>query len=323
MQSTTVGESSRQGIVLLMVLAAVVLAGVGLTMLARASVRRSLQAQAAADRLQTRWGSQTASRVMLDSAAVVFERLDEQRRIGAVVPTGPIRAQFQLGSHTFDVVLADEDAKVNLNSVYHEGGPDAVARAMRTLVGPLVQPLLVIDPQAESMARRRQRTARRTSDGENGQDGDFDPIDDAIEPPAAFATWADVIDIDRLRMSTGDARVLAELSSRLTLRGSGRLNARRASDAAIRTTLESVLTEGLAGRVVDRIRGSPTAEISLVLRLVVKDARDRRRLERLIGQQSGSFSVWIESTSPRSRSQSYAVRRLTAEGEIESFGLSL
>ena len=322
MQSKRVDSDRRQGIVLLMVLAAVVLAGVGLTMLARASVRRSLQARAAADRLQTRWGSQTASRVLLDSAAEVFVRLDEQRRLGAPVPTGPIRAQFQLGTHTFDVVLADEDAKVNLNAVYHEGGPDAVAQAVQALVGPLVQPLLSVDPQTESMARRRARTAGQESGGES-DDGDFDPVEDAIEPPAAFATWADVVDVDRLRLATGDARVLAELSSQLTLRGSGRLNARRATDEAIRTTLQTVLTDGLAGRVVDRIRESPTAQIELVLRLVVKDARDRRRLERLIGQQSGSYSVWVESSSPRGRSQSYAVRRLTADGEIESFGLSL
>ena len=315
----------RRGIVLLLVLFAIVLAGVGLTMIARASVRQAIAARDARDRLQTKWGERTAGRLMLDAAPAFFQQQDALRRAQPSLPRGPARTQFVLGGQTFDIVIADEDAKANLNTIYHTGGAADVQRAVRQLVGPTVQPLLAISPQVASQAdRRRQSAASTISPGDEDASNDgYDEPDDLIEPPAAFATWADLVDVARLRRDAGDARVLAQLSADLSLRGSGRLNARRARPEAIVAVAQTVVTEGLARRIVDRIESQPTAEIRLVLRTLVKNDRDRRRLERLLGQQSNSFSVWIETSTLRSRSQRYAVRRRTPDGEMRTYGLSL
>ncbi|MCA9140009.1 MAG: hypothetical protein KDB00_24720, partial [Planctomycetales bacterium] len=115
--------SRRGGYVLLMVLAVLVLMVTVLATLSKLSLRRALAAADAQVRLQQRLGAESIEKALLPQAGKIFETLEEQTEqiresTGNVVPTPKqIRHAFTMGGVTFDIVLADEDAKLNLNQV--------------------------------------------------------------------------------------------------------------------------------------------------------------------------------------------------------------
>ena len=104
-----------------MVLAVSVLVVTVLSMLAQISLRRGLQAADAQRDLQRRWGRVTLQAALLKEAA---GDLPGARGLAAestpgVPPSPTIRAAITLGGVTFDLLLGDEDAKLNLNTIYH------------------------------------------------------------------------------------------------------------------------------------------------------------------------------------------------------------
>ena len=159
---------------------------------------------------------------------------------------------------------------------------------------------------------------------ETGSDADNeDTADASLTPPPALVSWGDVFDIARLRRSAGDDRQLATVTSRVTLLGTGRLNVRRADEATTLAVVSAAVTEGLAQRVTAGIRSDDSAEVKIALRKLVKNDGDREILERLLGQTSQSYSLWIKSTGPRSRRQSLVVRRVDNAGNERTDRLAL
>ena len=116
-------ETSPRGYVLLVVMAVSVLVITVLGTLAKVSLRRGLEAADAERSLQKRWGALTLERAMLANAAKVFEVQEELAKLTpGVPPPATIRAALTLRGVTFDLLLGDEDAKLNLNSFYHHIG---------------------------------------------------------------------------------------------------------------------------------------------------------------------------------------------------------
>ena len=127
------------GYVLLAVIAVSVLVISALATLARLSLRRGLEASDAERSLQQRWGTMTIERTMLQQAPMVFEQQEEllaEQAPGSPTPT-TVRAMLRLGDVNFDVLLGDEDAKLNLNAIYHQGGPERIAAAVNRHGGPI------------------------------------------------------------------------------------------------------------------------------------------------------------------------------------------
>ena len=308
----------RRGAVLLVVLAVLVVAGVALTTLARRSLRATQDAAAALDDLQHRWGERSIVQTLLPEADRLFKRRDELRKLGAMPGQSPSRfaVSVTLGRHRFDVVVADEDAKANLNTVYDFAGGAAVEDVLEIALGPVARPVVALQPQRPSAGLIADPAANADDDIEEDIQGD-DERTAPPEPelPPALASWGDVLNIVRLRQQTGDDRQLATATARLTLFGSGRLNARRADADTIKAVAGAAVTEGLASRVADAILEDDSAEVAIILRKIVKNDDDRALLTRLINQGSQSYSLWIESTGPGYRQQSFRVRRVDADGD--------
>ena len=95
-----------------------------LGLLAKVSLRRGVQSVDAELALQQRWGAVSLQRVLLDGAPKLFDDRDKKLiELGITGPPPPpiIRSAISIGDVTFDVMIADEDAKLNLNSLYHHG----------------------------------------------------------------------------------------------------------------------------------------------------------------------------------------------------------
>src|SRR6185295_2157818 len=103
----------RKGYILLTTLALLVLSSTLLVTLARSSIARTLQARQSIEDLQRRWGQISTQRALLPHAESILanqERL-HQRAFATY------RASVQLGAQVFDLVLADEQARTNVNAL--------------------------------------------------------------------------------------------------------------------------------------------------------------------------------------------------------------
>ncbi len=316
MVSDAVGQP-RRGYVLLLVLAVLVLLVTALAQLSTISIRRALAAADAQVRLQQRVGAESIERALLPRAAALFDTrqqaAEQQLQFGET--TGPldssryrIRDAVTFGGITFDVVLADEDAKLNLNRVYHAAGKSRVDQAVRDLVGPIAaraaRTLPAVRPIPESPL--------------GGRDESEDAADQAAaaeEIPRAFRSWGEVFDLRRLAAVSGSDAALPNVTEQITCWGGGALNVPRASDEAIRAAAACILSDGAARRLVSRYRDNPAVPLEVLLVGEATSESERIALRRLLGQSSTHFSLWLDASTPARRSlRRFSVMRLTDDG---------
>ncbi len=306
-----------EGYVLLAVIAVSVLVISALASLARLSLRRGLEASNAERSLQQRWGARTIERVMLQQAPSVFEQQEElfaEQAPGSPTPT-TLRAMLRLGDVSFDIMLGDEDAKLNLNAVYHHAGPQRVAAAVARQSGPLVASAVRLLPAVPPMSAWP-RTATRSLDN---QEEEEEEEETQVEIPDAFRSWGEVFDVRALDAGLARDADLPNLTTGLTLWGSGQLNFRRASDETILAVASLVVQDGAARRIVERYRQNPTATLAVLLQTEVSREPDRRRLAELMSESSSNFSIWIDAASiAGSGLRSFAVMRRDDEGVIRT-----
>src|SRR5690349_6208254 len=104
-----------------MTLVLIAITGLLLAGLARRSMQLALDAAEAQQELQRRWGGITCQRYAFKHADRLLSEpavaIDDQN---ALPPTRLKYASFQLelGGVRFDLLLADENAKANLNTIY-------------------------------------------------------------------------------------------------------------------------------------------------------------------------------------------------------------
>lgn len=284
-------HAPHSGYVLLVVLAVSVLVLTVLGTLANLSLQRGLQAADAQRGLQMRWGALTLQEAMLrqaDNAFTIREERIAATQPGAAPPPATIRTVITLGGVRFDLLLGDEDAKLNLNALYHHAGQQkagqalsrsnpALGRAIRS--APAVKPLLL------------SRESRLISPA--SEDSEDQPI-----ILAAFRSWGEVFDLGQLDRLGGGPAALANVTTTTTCWGSGQLNFRRASDDAILAVLGSVVQDGGAQRILKKYRRNPTvADLNTLLETEVSNRSDRRELARLLSETSANFSLWIHASA--------------------------
>lgn len=257
--------SDRKGYALLLVLATLTIASVGLVTIANQTLRNNTQSLALQADLQTKWGGISCAAVALEMAGPVFEALEANNPPGQPIPT-QLRERLMLGNQVFDLMLGDEDAKVNLHSVATIAGMDTAQNTVKDL----------IDARYWNCTRQTPQNAANSSKLEN---------------------WGEWFDLASLRRMAGDDRTLAELTNNLTLWGQGRLNIHRASDQAIRAQCAAIVPVGLSNRILETMRESKTSsEVDILLQRTVQNSQDRERLAQVLGDGSTSFSLWIEVT---------------------------
>lgn len=296
----------RSGYVLLAVLAVIVLMVTVLATLSKTSLRRALAAADAQLRLQQRLGADSIERTVLPKAATVFDRLEEQAKqtriqTGQFVPIPrQIRDAITLGGVTFDIILADEDAKLNLNRVYHLTGQIRTRSSVAGLIGPVASRALRLAPASRPMG------------------GDLDTLDtseEVVAIPRAFRSWGEVFALSDLAIVSGNQAALPLVTGEITCWGGGGLNLQRASDESIRVAAACVLSEAGADRLVSRYRENVTSSVEILVQQETNSETQRIRLRRMLGESSTHFSLWVDASAAARRSlRTFSVMRLTEEG---------
>ncbi|TWT52714.1 hypothetical protein Pla22_03400 [Rubripirellula amarantea] len=300
----------RHGYVLLVVIAVCIVVVTVLSSLAKISLRASLDAADAERSLQKRWGQVSLERAMLPSAALLFQQLEEshlEQKTGP--PPKTVRSAITLGNITFDVLLGDEDAKLNLNALYHHTGLEKTQRSVETLTGPngrqVIRLLPSVSPQ--QISRESVRLSLRDDDAD----------DETAGPPNAFRSWGEVFDLSNLQRLTGSPIALPNVTTEMTCWGNGQLNLRRASDESILAVVSSVVQDAGAKRLLKRFRQSPTISMDILLLSEVSNPNNRDKLTRLLSETSTNFSIWISASSTTDRDRmTFSVTQRDDDGTL-------
>ena len=306
-------QKNRSGYVLLVVMAASILVVTVLGTLAKISLRRAVEAHDAAISLQQRWGSLTLQRVLLEKAPTIFET--RQKILEGLSPDAPppapyIRDAITIGDVTFDILLGDEDAKLNLNAVYHQVGRQKTEKAIVQATGSHLRLNLNLAPAVAPQSISRERTKLSLRNNGVEEEGE-----EAPPVPDAFGSWGQVFDITSLQAQAGSDLILPIVTTKMTCWGSGQLNFRRASDEAILATAGLVVQDGGARRILQRYRQNPAASLQVLLRLEVKNDDNRERLLGLLSEISNNFSIWTSASTKTGRGLTeFMVSRRDQEG---------
>jgi hypothetical protein len=252
-----------------MVLVLLAVAAFSLAGVARHSLESAEAAARAQEDLQRRWGVLSALRIYVPAAETLLD--GEARRLSSQGQAWPLPAsiecEFTLHGLQFSVLLADEDAKIDLNAIFRRGpdGANQVASIVEQLASTdraalLVQPVVV----------------------------------DGTKPDArAFRSWGQVFDLSQDN-SLGDASGhLREQTREITCWGCGRLNVRRASDPAIRLVCQDKLGPDILGKLLSLRREVGVKDLDDLLTRLALRIEDRSVLERRLTDRSTRHSIWI------------------------------
>lgn len=269
-QSWHSSRSPRRGVVLLIVLIAIIIAAATLVSFARNSMQVGADAVKARSELQARWGRASLNRALLPAADAVFKERDKQlRKAKKELPPPIIQDQVVLGGMAFDLGLADESAKLNINRVYQIGGLEKTRQAVRELSGSLN----AIRLQPESSAV--------------GQPDEVE-IEDGQQPPqpVAFRAWGQVFDLSRIES-------LPAATSRLTCFSRGEVNLLRAEEEAAIEVVSVVLPRAQARRMCSEFRDNPQNAIAPLVDRFTANPSARARLKRLLSESSVCYSLYV------------------------------
>ena len=193
----------HRGYVLVMTLAALVLAATVMTTLALAAIDHTREARRAADDLQRRWGVISVRQAILPNAEHILAYHEARFH----QPTPSLGTSLRLGRYNFALVIADEQAKANVNAVL-TAAPD------------------------RSLAEDRIRRALASSG-----------ISTNVRLRPAIASVATTQPISGLGqvIDAGNPARLGALCNLITCWGDGRINVSRASASAIALAAPTLL----------------------------------------------------------------------------------
>jgi type II secretory pathway pseudopilin PulG len=312
------------GFMLLMVLVTIVVVGVALTTTARRSLLASIAGAESQQAAQRHWGMISCQRVFLVAAPRIFEVSDRVARMPRgkkSAPPSKLQDRVLLGGNTFNLLLADEDAKADLNSIYDFANQRECQRALTRLCGPIAARTVALRPSRESLGVIQSREIESQSKGDAADD-QSSPVVTASVATRAFRSWGEVFDLVQVNRLAGDDRQLATMTRELTLFGTGKINLFRASDEAILAVCGSVIEDGLAKRLLEKLRSTSLRETELILEQTVIKEDDRKNLIDMLGESSNSFSLWIEATGQRSRKQRLAIITPDTLGRLKTIEFS-
>lgn len=280
----------QRGYVLLVTLILVAIAGIALVGTSRAALRQEAGAIEGERELQRRWGTLSCRRVLLPT----IERILKSEENRQATPVIALRRSITLGDCRVDLILADEQAKVNVNTLLAMGDErDAETRLRSLLSGSGMTTHIRLRPQGGGADH-----LSSPSVGSFGQVFDLPPssgkLMDGRDPVADTVTcWDD-----------------------------GRLNFRRATERALRQVCVPALDLGQIGQIIGLRTDSPKLPLAAVLDQLQLTRERRAAAEALLTDGSGSHSLWILAHDGGRVGYELSVQEQDTEGRnvVRTFG---
>lgn len=285
----------RGGYVLIVTLGLLVLSTTLLVAVGRMATQHALAARLAADEAQRRWGAESCRACLLPAAERIL--LTATARSGKAMPV--VRRTMMLGNQQFTLIVSDEMAKANVNTLLEETDAAAVENRLRqSLAGSGLGNAIRLRPTPADLNLFGPPTTRPAAQ----------PGLAASPTITSLGQIFDNVPPERLIAGPSEAPI-----DRLTCWGGGGINVMRASEAALRLAVTPRLTNVEISRLLEaRDRELNPQARKLLLprdgaanatnlealddasRLLAKariQVRDRARLP-LVGKSS-CHSLWI------------------------------
>jgi hypothetical protein len=247
-----------------MTLVLVLLAGAAMVGLAQRSLLGALEAKSAEQELQRRWAVASLRAAMLGRLETVLDSAeadDAQRGRARFEPLSRRRLTVELAGRRYHLVVTDEQAKLNANTLLRSRTRGETVSVLRNLVG-------------------------RTGPGATVR----------VRPTRGAKA---VFGYGQLFEGVPPARLVGEgrrngLAARVTCWGDGKVNLRRASDAVIRQAIRREVGPRVVRLLLEYRRNHPGDGLDRLLRRIDKlGDEDRRTLQRLLTDKSDCHGLWI------------------------------
>lgn len=271
-------RTKRPGFVLLMTLVLIALTGFLLAGLARHSISLALQAIEKESELQLHWGTISCRRVMFDDPRALLsekkanegEQDSDDDDDKEATPIARRSIRITLGSIDYNLLLADENAKLNLNLLLAHEDIQHAHQIVREL------------SNAPSDVIIRLRPYRNT----------------AIRGATPMVeSWGQVFQLRRSRGDAEQANRFQAVTNNITCWGRGRLNFTTASDESLKAACRLVIPDNAANQLVEIRREQPDVEISDALSELGLATSKRNALEAILTDHSSCYSLWITATT--------------------------
>jgi hypothetical protein len=276
---------TRRGFVLLMVLVVLAVAGSLLGLCAHRTSRRALEVGIRERTLQRRWAVRSLEAVCLPQAEAILTEAGPEEG----PPPASVRQTLDIGGTTFDLVVADEQAKANVNQVTAIRRTDGV----RACAGALSEGrwVLQVVPRPVDVKTSEIRS-----------------------PKVLYASLEQVFQNTAPEdlLGTRDRPGPAE---RLTCWGNGKVHFRRSPVAVLRVVLEGVLTEYQLHRLVTLRDEQPDAGLHEILAGMELDDKMREDAETRLTETSTCHSLWITA---RGKTRQWHRLSVTQQGDAEN-----
>ncbi len=268
-----------RGFALLVALVLLFIAGVVLAGVARRSAVEAVGARESVEELQRRWVVVSCRAALTGRIETLLDRA-ERGRVGADrpdtyanPPAAKRHVRCRLAEVDYELVLTDEQAKLNVNTL--------LADASRGEAGSILRRMMAERLRGRSVELRLQALPAGT---------------ESDNPAAAMSRvggygqiFADASPRQLVGADGGGA-----LAGVVTCWGNGKVNIRRAPDAVIRRACERELGAGVVGALLDARRRDPYRKLDVLLdELDRLDEKTQERASRLLTDDSTCHGLWI------------------------------
>lgn len=296
-------RNSQHGFVLAMTLVLLMLAAVAFLAVSRASMDEALTAVRAGQELQRRWGTLSCTATLMPKIETLLSQAapapgspgtPESDEASRTQPVTQLNRQIVLGEYTFDLILSDEQAKVNVNTLLARRGAEDVEYLLPKLcdtTATIRLNHLPPPPPPEVKPAQSGASDSTTSASPAPLVGSYDQI----FPDTTVEQWL----YGCLGNDSETATSALLPGAGVTCWGSGKLNFTRASDTALEVATAGVLDATEVHRLLDLRSEHPQMRLADMLTSLGLEQKQRRQVESLLTDQSQCHSLWIVIRSPQ------------------------
>ncbi|MFP4354515.1 MAG: hypothetical protein ACLFUJ_05265 [Phycisphaerae bacterium] len=276
----------QRGFVLLMVLVVVVLAAAAMVGMVQRSMLQAVHVKARSGQLQRKWAVRSMQQSLMGRLPEILDRHDQARLAGSSGQGDQVGLQVRLAGREYRLVVTDQQARVNVNSLRIGRSQGETESLLRRLVGPDSAAAVELAALPENQLQDAPSLARPI--GAWGQ----------IFPHAGPA--------DLLGVSGRPG-----LTARITCFSDGRINLARADGESVRTLCNQALTPAVVDALLTARDHQPDGNLGdWIGQLDQISQRDAHEIRRWLTDRSECFGLWIVTSNGARTWYHFAVGRV-------------
>lgn len=272
---TSQRNRSQHGYVLVMALLLIAFAGSVLAVMARRGIFEASDITDTQQQLKHRWAAYSLEKSILPQAKQIMEKIYEKDPPEDQQPMATSNLEIQLGSTTYQLTLADEQAKANVNLILNiKGNTTDTAQAIRNLMTEI---------NISNIPKIALKPYKWDKNPDIAQVHTFDQVFTNIVPDTFFSN-----DPDK-----------TEAIDVLTCWGSGQLNFHTASPEVLKIICHPLLGRGQIEKIITQRKSNPEIKLNKALTDAGVSKKQIPKILKRLTEDSTCYSLRIQWQNER------------------------